>query len=240
MAKGRLDHLGLRRRLRPGDSPTRSYGVPLQYLVDKFSHSGSSVGMTKNPEVRFAKSIVDYIFRWMAVKFLSEEASPRRRQPAEAVRRRAGAAQLPLDGMPSGGTDGPRASSAKVRRDLGRGRAAVFTADRSWSGAGSCYKCVNCGSTSGSRKQRNEHRTTHERSGTDTERTRKRARTIRSAERFPYCRWVRASPDKEQDDGPGGDHPARRVSTSAPTRAASTSSSAEQSARDLSRTATSP
>ena len=51
------------------------YGVPLQVLVDKFSHARfEPAGMTKNPEVRFAKSIVDYIFRWMATKFLSQEA----------------------------------------------------------------------------------------------------------------------------------------------------------------------
>ena len=51
------------------------YGVPLQTPVDKFSHSRfEPSGMTKNPEVRFAKSIVDYIFRWMATKFLSQEA----------------------------------------------------------------------------------------------------------------------------------------------------------------------
>src|SRR5687767_11806024 len=51
------------------------YGVPLQVLVDKFSHARfEPSGMTKNPEVRFAKSIVDYIFRWMASKFLSTEA----------------------------------------------------------------------------------------------------------------------------------------------------------------------
>src|SRR5215203_3096716 len=51
------------------------YGVPLQVLVDKFSHARfEPSGMTKNPDVRFAKSIVDYIFRWMATKFLSKEA----------------------------------------------------------------------------------------------------------------------------------------------------------------------
>src|SRR6266542_2953248 len=51
------------------------YGVPLQVLVDKFSHVRfEPSGMTRNPEIRFAKSIVDYIFRWMASKFLSPEA----------------------------------------------------------------------------------------------------------------------------------------------------------------------
>src|SRR5687767_8930658 len=54
------------------------YGVPLQDLVDKFSHVRfEPAGMTKNPDVRFAKSIVDYIFRWMAAKFLSQEAQYR-------------------------------------------------------------------------------------------------------------------------------------------------------------------
>ena len=51
------------------------YGVPLQVLVDKFSHVRfEPSGMTRNPEIRFAKSIVDYIFRWLATKFLSPEA----------------------------------------------------------------------------------------------------------------------------------------------------------------------
>ena len=51
------------------------YGVPLQALVDKFSHVRfEPSGMTRNAEIRFAKSIVDYIFRWMASKFLSNEA----------------------------------------------------------------------------------------------------------------------------------------------------------------------
>ena len=71
------------------------YGVPLQVLVDKFSHARfEPSGMTKNPEIRFAKSIVDYVFRWMAAKFLSAEAQvPRRperaRPPMAAHRRRA-------------------------------------------------------------------------------------------------------------------------------------------------------
>ena len=65
------------------------YGVPLQTLVDKFSHSRfEPSGMTKNPEVRFAKSIVDYIFRWMATKFLSpRSAVPRRREHARGAER---------------------------------------------------------------------------------------------------------------------------------------------------------
>lgn len=53
------------------------YGVPLQVLVDKFSHVRfEPSGMTKNPEIRFAKSIVDYIFRWMEAKFLKPPELP--------------------------------------------------------------------------------------------------------------------------------------------------------------------
>ena len=50
------------------------YGVPLQTLVDKFSHTRfEPSGFTKNPEIPIAKSITDYIFRWLASKFLSRE-----------------------------------------------------------------------------------------------------------------------------------------------------------------------
>ena len=50
------------------------YGVPLKVLIDKFSHVRfEPSGHTGNQEVPFAKSIVDYIFRWLASKFLSTE-----------------------------------------------------------------------------------------------------------------------------------------------------------------------
>ena len=50
------------------------YGVPLQVLVNKFVHMRfEPSGFTANPNIRVAKSIVDYIFRWLAMKFLSSE-----------------------------------------------------------------------------------------------------------------------------------------------------------------------
>ena len=53
------------------------YGVPLKVLCDKFSHMRfEPSGWTNNPEVRYAKSIMDYIFRWMAYKFLPKDAQP--------------------------------------------------------------------------------------------------------------------------------------------------------------------
>ncbi|TMC03635.1 MAG: vitamin B12-dependent ribonucleotide reductase, partial [Chloroflexi bacterium] len=50
------------------------FGVPLKFMVDKFTHMRfEPSGFTKNPEIPIAKSIVDYIFRWMAAHFLPAE-----------------------------------------------------------------------------------------------------------------------------------------------------------------------
>ena len=47
------------------------YGVPLQVLVDKFSHFAFEPdGMTDNKDIPTAKSVLDYIFRWLGKKFL--------------------------------------------------------------------------------------------------------------------------------------------------------------------------
>jgi ribonucleoside-diphosphate reductase alpha chain len=52
-------------------SMSLQYGVPLEVLVNKFSHTRfDPMGHTTNPEVRMAKSVVDYIFRWLAVQFI--------------------------------------------------------------------------------------------------------------------------------------------------------------------------
>ena len=48
------------------------YGVPLEDLVNKFSHMRfEPMGHTTNPDIRIAKSVVDYIFRWMGIRFLA-------------------------------------------------------------------------------------------------------------------------------------------------------------------------
>ncbi len=48
------------------------YGVPLEVLVNKFSHTRfEPMGHTSNPEIRIAKSVVDYIFRWLGIQFLA-------------------------------------------------------------------------------------------------------------------------------------------------------------------------
>jgi ribonucleoside-diphosphate reductase alpha chain len=136
------------------------YGVPLQTLVDKFSHSRfEPSGMTKNPEVRFAKSIVDYIFRWMATKFLTPEAQYRagvnlREEPADGEAALAPAAI----GTPKAVVaEVPKATPGTARRKPPEFAAIQNQSDAppcSTCGsimirAGSCSKCANCGTTSG-------------------------------------------------------------------------------------------
>jgi len=55
-------------------SMSLQYGVPLEVYVNKFSHTRfEPMGFTKNPDVKIAKSVVDYIFRWLGTTFLSEQ-----------------------------------------------------------------------------------------------------------------------------------------------------------------------
>ena len=136
------------------------YGVPLQVLVDKFSHVRfEPAGMTKNPDVRVAKSIVDYIFRWMATKFLSPEAQYHAGVNLREDVKSTGE-QLELDSLVTG-IAGTAVKSTKDGGEMTGERAAPFSIQNdqdappcSTCGAimirnGSCYKCVNCGATSG-------------------------------------------------------------------------------------------
>jgi ribonucleoside-diphosphate reductase alpha chain len=132
------------------------YGVPLESLVDKFSHVRfEPSGMTRNPEIRFAKSIVDYIFRWMASKFLSPEA-----QYYAGVNGRdideIHAAQAATGSGPA--TNGPLAAAAPTASSSGNPFATIqnqedappcSTCGSIMIRSGACYKCVNCGNTSG-------------------------------------------------------------------------------------------
>ena len=139
------------------------YGVPLQVLVDKFSHVRfEPSGLTKNQDVRLAKSIVDYIFRWMATKFLSTEAQFEAgvniredlgRETEENVE------QLTLNDSPlaspgpakSGVEDGGLASSGATPFAIQNDQDAppCSTCGAIMIRSGACYKCVNCGATSG-------------------------------------------------------------------------------------------
>ncbi len=158
------------------------YGVPLEVMIDKFSHTRfEPSGITDNPQIRFAKSVVDYIFRWLADKFLGEEErniymSKNREEPwrpgvnsgssevededvegemeSESAKATSESSDSENGAVFSGARDG------QVIFDATRGKkGSVFTlqADAPPCSAcgtimirsGSCYKCTNCGSTSG-------------------------------------------------------------------------------------------
>jgi ribonucleoside-diphosphate reductase alpha chain len=133
------------------------FGVPLKFMVDKFSHMRfEPSGFTKNKEIPIAKSIVDYIFRWMASHFMSvedqDEAGVVRRDapPAPAAQGSPAAATAP-ETMPS--------NELKVIATPANGiqKIAFINTDAPACpdcGAitvrsGSCYKCLNCGATTG-------------------------------------------------------------------------------------------
>ena len=129
------------------------YGVPLQVLVDKFTHVRfEPSGMTKNAEVRFAKSIVDYIFRWMATKFLSSEAQFEAgvNQPIAPEGPPVEEPKLPLDqtaGNGNGSVERVTASFAAIQNH--EDAPPCSTCGEIMMRSGSCYKCNNCGTTSG-------------------------------------------------------------------------------------------
>ena len=110
------------------------YGVPLKFLVDKFSHVRfEPSGWTGNRQIPYAKSIMDYIFRWLGAKFLgpeyaiSEAGDPAVLKPTE---------QDPQQALPFNAVVTP---DAPLCAECG----SIMTRN------GSCYKCANCGGTSG-------------------------------------------------------------------------------------------
>ena len=125
--------------------------MPLQALVDKFSHVRfEPSGMTRNPEIRFAKSIVDYIFRWMASKFLSNEAQFHAGVNGRELDEHAPAEQLKLspDEPPSATKRAASASSYSTIQNQ-EDAPPCSTCGAIMIRSGACYKCVNCGNTSG-------------------------------------------------------------------------------------------
>jgi ribonucleoside-diphosphate reductase alpha chain len=123
------------------------YGVPLQALVDKFSHVRfEPSGMTRNPDIRFAKSIVDYIFRWLATKFLSSEA-----QFHAGVNGREESANVEQLTLTPTAAAAPTASAANPHSTIQNQEDAppCSTCGSIMIRSGACYKCSNCGNTSG-------------------------------------------------------------------------------------------
>jgi ribonucleoside-diphosphate reductase alpha chain len=109
------------------------YGVPLKFFVDKFSHVRfEPSGWTGNPTVPYAKSIMDYIFRWLGAKFLGPEYAEN--EAGEAPKLRATEPE-PQQALPFAAV----VSDAPTCSECG----GLMTRN------GSCFKCENCGGTSG-------------------------------------------------------------------------------------------
>src|SRR5437867_6310597 len=132
------------------------YGVPLAHMVDKFSHMlFEPSGWTGNPQIGFAKSIVDYVFRWLGHRFLSEEdraalglvrttevadapphlqlIRPDRNEPVEPAPKMVASAEPSTVRRMNSTPDAPpcpRCGWLTVRN-------------------GTCHKCENCGETTG-------------------------------------------------------------------------------------------
>jgi ribonucleoside-diphosphate reductase alpha chain len=124
------------------------YGVPLRVLVDKFSHTRfEPSGFTGNPQLPIAKSIIDYLVRWMELKFLPKEQ--------EAITDEATGEPPPrLVGEGGSGPAGAEVLRAPSTQNpapiqLQSDAPPCHTCGSIMVRNGACYKCVNCGSTSG-------------------------------------------------------------------------------------------
>jgi ribonucleoside-diphosphate reductase alpha chain len=109
------------------------YGVPLEILCDKFSHTRfEPSGWSGNPKIGYAKSLMDYLFRWLELRFLKGE-------------------QGILFEQQSLGNPQLERSSVKALGELvelGDAPTCQFCGSL-MARNGSCYRCLECGSTSG-------------------------------------------------------------------------------------------
>jgi ribonucleoside-diphosphate reductase alpha chain len=136
------------------------YGVPLRVLVDKFSHMRfEPAGFTGNAQIPMAKSLCDYIFRWLGLKFLPAADRPFDPSAAQAEM----FVPTKSDSTPPTISIEPQMLVAGLRQDAkAAGRAHEHQIFRSQADApscsncgsitvraGACYKCENCGSTTG-------------------------------------------------------------------------------------------
>ena len=121
------------------------YGVPLEVLVNKFGHVRfEPSGFTKNPEIPMAKSLTDYIFRFLGVRFLSADQ-----------RREVGLTESTSEAAaPATASSATTITEVNVRTTAISFSPQADAPSCSDCGAimirnGSCYKCLNCGATSG-------------------------------------------------------------------------------------------
>jgi len=137
------------------------HGVPLRLLVNKFAHTRfEPSGWTQNPEIGYANSIMDYIFRWLDLRFLTGEQqslfddlrphTSGHLAATPVVPAIAASTQTSLyeSGTPQGSKNQHAADALSELVDMGDAPSchvcgAIMTRN------GSCYRCQSCGSTSG-------------------------------------------------------------------------------------------
>jgi ribonucleoside-diphosphate reductase alpha chain len=143
------------------------HGVPLKLFCEKFAHTRfEPSGWTSNPDIGYAKSIMDYIFRWLQVRFLTgqqqllfENFRPRITNgaaDASSARPEGVSSQdaAPTIRRPEAGTREPGTGSVHAADalasivDLGDAPTCSFCGSI-MTRNGSCYRCMSCGSTSG-------------------------------------------------------------------------------------------
>jgi ribonucleoside-diphosphate reductase alpha chain len=135
------------------------HGVPLKMFCEKFAHTRfEPSGWSNNPDIGFAKSIMDYIFRWLQLRFLSGQ----QQMLFENLRPRALGAPAPEVGDLNGSVgSGPATSDQRLTTgsvhaadalaslvDMGDAPSCSFCGSI-MTRNGSCYRCMSCGSTSG-------------------------------------------------------------------------------------------
>jgi len=146
------------------------YGVPLKVLVDKFIHSRfEPSGFTQNPDIPMAKSLVDYIFRWLGRQFVEgfrtgvgggPRGEEKNREAKAASPREVGkAGEDRPEGTQSSNTSAPtgEAAARKLRSDGADTQFAHFQTDAPSCDVcgsitvrnGNCYRCHNCGNSMG-------------------------------------------------------------------------------------------
>lgn len=137
------------------------YGVPLDVLVNKFVHMRfEPSGYTGNPKIRIAKSIIDYVFRWLAMKFLSPESQ--RTIGINVVEEEVGEVrEVGKDGEETNkiqqtevqpnlfSADVPTIQKLTTTFDNQSDAPACDSCGSMMIRNAACYKCLNCGATSG-------------------------------------------------------------------------------------------
>lgn len=131
------------------------HGVPVESLISKYiDHRFEPSGFTGNPRIPMARSVVDYLARWMASKFLSEENQRLVGVLTAAEVGQAGedgGGEVPDNQLSFGGLQvADRTSTADFQAMLGTtGQTCGSCGSADMVRAGSCLTCRTCGATSG-------------------------------------------------------------------------------------------